>query len=204
MDPVLGRSADAIGRTGLPHPRCGRDATARPGARRFAAPPALCQQNGESWALSILYLTVFDPKPDLTFSAAGSPRRFARRSAEKTEEFRARPDQKARVAGLQRRLIGLHRAIEGEEIRILAESLGEDAVALGVAFALGLVGLALRLGLQHDHVAIGLGGDVLRLLGALGAILGRLARTLGLHAADRPSRRSAGADRPGGCARRRP
>ncbi len=40
-----------------------------------------------------------------------------------------------RVARLDAGLIGLHRAIEGEELRILAEGFGEDAVALGLALA---------------------------------------------------------------------
>ena len=79
-------------------------------------------------------------------------------------------------------LVGLHRAIEREEIQIPAERLGEDAVSFAVALAADLLGLGRRLGHQHGDVAVGLGADFLRLLAALGAELGRLALPLGLHA----------------------
>ena len=61
-------------------------------------------------------------------------------------------------------------------------SLGEDAVALGVALAADLLGLGVGFGEQHRHVAIGFGADFLALLAALGAELGGLALPLGLHA----------------------
>ena len=57
---------------------------------------------------------------------------------------------------LEAGLVGLHRAVEGEEVRILAEGLGEDAVALGVALAADAARTSrLRLGDQHRHVAVG-------------------------------------------------
>src|ERR1700730_15923547 len=63
---------------------------------------------------------------------------LARRIDEKAEEIRVRLHQHAReriLVGAQPRLIGLHRAIEGEEILVAAIRVGEDAVALGIAFA---------------------------------------------------------------------
>ena len=51
-----------------------------------------------------------------------------------------------------------------------------------VALAADRVGLGLRLGDQHGHVAVGARADFLRALRAVGAELGRLALTLGLHA----------------------
>ena len=99
------------------------------------------------------------------------------------EELRIGAEQHARVRRLQRALIGLHRAIEREEIRILAEGLGEDAVLLRIARTTDTLGLAGRLGLQHRHAAVGRGADAPGGLLALGADLGCLALTLGLHAA---------------------
>ena len=78
--------------------------------------------------------------------------------------------------------VGLHRAVEAEEIRILAIGLGVDAIALGVALAADLLGLGRGVGQQHRDVAIGPGPDLLALLAALGAELGGLALPLGLHA----------------------
>ena len=63
------------------------------------------------------------------------------RIAEIAEEVRIRPQHQAGVAVLQAPFIGLHGAVEGEEIRILAIGVGEDAVALGVALAADLLGL---------------------------------------------------------------
>ena len=87
-----------------------------------------------------LRVTFFGFAPVPIWSALGAA--LASGAREKTEELRTRTDQEARLARLEGALIGLHRPIEGEEVRILAERFGEDAVALGVAFALDLVGLA--------------------------------------------------------------
>ena len=57
------------------------------------------------------------------------------RIAEVAEELAVGRQQHARVAGLHALLIGLHGAVEGEKVRIAAKGLGEDAVALGIAFA---------------------------------------------------------------------
>ena len=69
------------------------------------------------------------------------PRGLPRRIDEVAEELRIRLQHHAGVVVLQARLVGLHRAVEGEEIRILAEGFGEDAVALAVALAADLLGL---------------------------------------------------------------
>src|SRR5579883_2833387 len=96
-------------------------------------------------------------------------RRGRRRRRKKAEEIRFRTEHEARVAGFERRLIGLHRAVEGEEVRVLAIGFGEDAVALGVALAANLLGFLLRLGDRHRDLAIGFGLDLLALLRALRA-----------------------------------
>src|SRR5260370_29250648 len=51
-------------------------------------------------------------------------RLLARRAAEVAEEVGLRPQQEAGIAALQPVLIGRHRAVEREEIRILAVGLG--------------------------------------------------------------------------------
>ena len=79
-------------------------------------------------------------------------------------------------------LVRRHRAIEGEEIRILAIGLGEQPVAFGIADAARLLGGRIGFGDDDGRFAIGLGPDLLRLLAALGAELGGLALPLGLHA----------------------
>src|ERR1700688_3655028 len=108
--------------------------------------------------------------------------RFARRIAEIAEEIRIRPQHQVGVAVLHAAFVGLHRAVEGKEPRILAVGLGVDAVALGVALAADLLGLGRGVRQQHRDVAIGPGFDLLALLAALGAELRRLALPLGLHA----------------------
>jgi CBS domain-containing protein len=56
--------------------------------------------------------------------------------AKEAEEFRIRLQHHAGVVRLQACLIGLHGPVEGKEVRILAEGLGEDAVAVGIALLL--------------------------------------------------------------------
>src|ERR1700686_1219355 len=108
--------------------------------------------------------------------------RFARRVAEIAEEIRIRPQHQVRVAVLHAAFVSLHRAVESKEPLILAIGLGVDAIALGVALAADLLGLRRGFRQQHGDVAIGPGSDLLGLLAALGAELGRLALPLGLHA----------------------
>src|SRR3984893_11513784 len=98
-------------------------------------------------------------------------RRLAIGRAEKAEEIRFWADDHARFAAFQPGLIGLHRAIESKKIRILAERLGENAVSFRVAFAPGLVGLALRVAEQHDHITIGCRSQGLRSFGTFSTLL---------------------------------
>src|SRR5262245_34569802 len=70
----------------------------------------------------------------------------ARRIDEIAEELRIRPQQHARVVVLHAGFVGLHRAVEGEEVGVLAIGLGEDVVALAVALAADLLGFRGRLG----------------------------------------------------------
>ena len=100
--------------------------------------------------------------------------------------------------------IGLHRAVEGEELRVLAERVGVDLDRLGIALAAQDLRLASRLGQEHGALALGRGADPLGLLGALRAELLRLALALGLHPGDRSPGCSPPAGRRGGCARRSP
>src|SRR6516162_2599794 len=90
--------------------------------------------------------------------------RRRRRRREVAEEVRLRTDQRPRLTVGETVLIGLHRAVEGKELRVRAVGLGEDAVALAVALAADL--LRLLLGLRGDdrHLPIRLGLDLLGLL----------------------------------------
>src|SRR5581483_750253 len=96
------------------------------------------------------------------------------------EELRIGLQHHTRVIVFHARLIGLHRPVEGEEVRILAEGVGEDAVPFGIALAADLLGLGLRLGDNDGDVAIRLGADFLGLLAALRPELGGFALPLGL------------------------
>src|SRR6185312_17234660 len=113
----------------------------------------------------------------------GAPRNLAAGTVEILEELRIGTQQKPRIAWLQRLLISLHRAVKSEEIRILAERLGEDAVLLGVAVTADALGFTRRVGLDHRDFAIGGTANPPRGAFAFGAELGRLALPLGLHAA---------------------
>src|SRR6185312_4660950 len=90
-----------------------------------------------------------------------------RRRREVAEEIGFRTDQGVRMPVVEALLIGLHRAIEGEELGVRAISLGEDAVALAVALAANLLRLLLSLGEDDRDLAVGLGLDLLGLLRAL-------------------------------------
>src|SRR5579859_7888761 len=67
--------------------------------------------------------------------------RLARGVAEIPEEVGIRLEQEAGVAALQAGFIGRHRAVEGEEIGVLAIGFRKQTVALGVALAADLLGL---------------------------------------------------------------
>ena len=151
--------------------------------RRAAEPAALCLAHGFA-GVSVAVLPV-----------------GFRRYRKKSESGRSRK----RVSfALQPVLIGLHRAVEGEEVGILAVGLGEDAVALGVAVAARLLGLS-RWPRRRSRSPRG------RPWSGSPAPSGRPARgtrppRAGARSAcaGRPPGCSAPADRRGGCGRRRP
>ena len=87
-------------------------------------------------------------------------RRMAGRIGEEAEELGIRPQQEAGVVGTEPGLIGRHRAIEGEEVRILAIGFGEQAVALGIADAAGLLCGRIGIGDDDGRFAIGLRADL--------------------------------------------
>src|SRR5271165_6474851 len=107
-----------------------------------------------------------------------------RRRGEVTEEVRLGAHQRPGLPVLESALVGLHRAVEGEELRVGAVGLGEDAVAFAVALAADLLGLLLRLGGDDGDLAVRLRPDLLSLLRALRAIGGRALLPLGLHAVE--------------------
>src|SRR5258705_2550750 len=100
--------------------------------------------------------------------------RLAGGVAEELEEVGIRPQQEASIVALQAVLIRRHRAVEREEIRILAIGFGEQPVAFAVAGAAHLLGGGIGLGDDDGRFAIGLRPDLLRLLAALRAELGGL------------------------------
>src|SRR5260370_42342784 len=87
--------------------------------------------------------------------------RLTRWIHEEAEEFRVGLEQHAGVAGFQARLVGLHRTVEREELGIPAEGFGEDAIALAIALAAGLLALRLRFGQQHRDIAVRPPADLL-------------------------------------------
>ncbi len=100
-----------------------------------------------------------------------------------SEELRIRAEHQAGIASLQRRLIGLHGAVEPKEIRVLVEGRGIGPVPLGVALALDALRFAGGVGLDHRHLAVGRGADAPRRALAFGTPFGGLALPLGLHPA---------------------
>src|SRR6185437_9329665 len=108
---------------------------------------------------------------------------FAGVVVEIPEELRIRAQQKARVVALERRRVSLHRPVEGEEVWILTEGVGEDAVLLGIAGAPDPLGLSRRVGLDHGDLAVCRAADAPRGALAFGTELGRLPLPLGLHPA---------------------
>jgi plasmid stability protein len=79
------------------------------------------------------------------------------------EEIAIRREDDGRVFALQRCRIGVHRTVEAEEVRILSEGLGKDAILLGVALAAGDLTLPSRLGADDSRVAVGLAADFLEI-----------------------------------------
>src|SRR4051812_31597778 len=102
-------------------------------------------------------------------------RAAALRSAEEAEELVVGRQHERCVTPVQSRAIGLHRAVEGEEILVLAERVGVGRRRFRLALTAQDVGLALRLGEDDGPLALGGGADALRELVALGAELLRLA-----------------------------
>src|SRR5216683_112865 len=107
---------------------------------------------------------------------------LAAAAAEEAEEIAIRRQDERRVLPAQRLAIGLHRAIKGEEVLILAERIGIDLDRLALALAAQDLRLFLRLGDDHRPLALGDRADTLGELVALGAEFLRLALPLGLHA----------------------
>src|SRR5436309_3493172 len=107
---------------------------------------------------------------------------MAGRVSEELEKVGVRPQQESGVVAFQPVLIRAHRAVEREEVGILAIGFGEQPVALAVARAAHLLGGGIGLRDDHGRLAVGPGADFLCLLAALGAEFGGLALPLGLHA----------------------
>src|SRR6185437_16680855 len=88
---------------------------------------------------------IFHSKRATLTSRRGGCRRLGARLAgwivEEAEEASVRLEQKARVGMLEAGLVSLHRAVEGEKVRVLVECVGKNLVAGGVAFAADLLGL---------------------------------------------------------------
>src|SRR5258705_5572002 len=107
---------------------------------------------------------------------------LAAAAAEEPEEIAVRRQDQCRVLPAERLAIGLHRAVESEEVLILAEGVGVDLDRFALTLAAQDLRLLLRLGDDHRALALGDGADALGVLVALGAELLRLALPLGLHA----------------------
>ena len=67
-----------------------------------------------------------------------------------------------RVGAPDRAGIGVERAIEFKDLRILAKGFGEYRVPLGIRFTANDLGLALGFGDQFDNGPVGLRADPLR------------------------------------------
>src|SRR6476469_9192226 len=113
-------------------------------------------------------------------SASGS----AAWAVEIPEELAVGRKQHARVRRLYAGLVGLHRTIEAKKVGITVERVGKDAVALCIALASGLLGLAGRLALDDGALAVGVGANAVGRTRTLGAELSSLALTLGTHAVE--------------------
>ena len=134
-------------RRGLLHPRRGTAPRGRP-RRRGRAPEPVPRSRHRVSSLARREAPPRAPPPRAGGSGAAAP--SAARSApapggaaagsdrpavEEAEELAVRRQHEARGAVAQRLAIGLQRAVEVEELGVLAERLGEDADRLGVALA---------------------------------------------------------------------
>ena len=71
-------------------------------------------------------------------------------------------------------LIGLHRPVESEEVRVATKGFGKDPVAFSFAFATERFALPRSLGLDDRDLTVGGRSDAVGLTGTLGAELGSL------------------------------
>src|SRR5947209_3352602 len=92
--------------------------------------------------------------------------------AKKAEEIRVGLQQHARVVGVQAVLVGLHRAVECKEFRIISVCLSENAIAFGITLTANLFALLRCFSKKHGDLAIRLRADLLGALASLGAIFG--------------------------------
>src|SRR5580658_9404323 len=108
--------------------------------------------------------------------------RRLRRRAEVAEKLAVGRQHEGRVLAAERVLVGLERAVEGEEVLVPPEGVGRDLDAVGIALTLGDLRRLLGFGQDLDLLAVGAGGDLLRQLVALGPELRCLALAIGFHA----------------------
>src|SRR6266852_2909420 len=95
--------------------------------------------------------------------------RGRRRRLEELEELAVRRQDEARARAGERLTVGLQRAPERVVLRIPAIGVGVDLDGVAVAVAAQDLRLLLRFGEDLDALPIGVGADLLALLGALGA-----------------------------------
>src|SRR5665213_763023 len=105
----------------------------------------------------------------------------ARQAVKEAKEAAVGAEHERGVVAVERRPVGLQRAVEGKELPILTERIGIDLDRLRVAVAAHPLTVALRLGEDNGAFALGGGAHRLRRLGALAAILRRLLLALGFH-----------------------
>src|SRR4029077_19447462 len=111
------------------------------------------------------------PLPPSSLRAAHRVTAVAAVIAEEAEELGVGRQHHGGVAIAERFAIGFHRAVEGEELRVLAEGVGIDLDRGRVAFAAGALRLVGGFGERHALFAVGARLDLERLLLALGAVL---------------------------------
>jgi hypothetical protein len=108
-----------------------------------ASPPSSCwsASGGRSGETSVSGASRRRPSRSMP-SVRTSPRPTARiESKSAAHELAVRRDHEGRVLLLHRPLEGAEAAVEGEELGIVAEGLGEDAVPFGIGLASGDLGL---------------------------------------------------------------
>src|SRR5690349_6808408 len=105
------------------------------------------------------------------------------RVPEVAQEVRVGLEQHEVVPAAEGRAVGLHAAIEGEELRVLRERRGVDRGGFGVALAAHALRVAIGFGEDHLALAVGVGADLLAFGGAGGSQFVGNALPLRLHAA---------------------